>query len=368
MTDLADLIDTTTQDEELTDLLAAATAEGFPVTSWQSGSVPRTLLEIDAQTNSAVRTNVSDIARGGFFDLSTEGWLTLLAKSHSNENRIPAVITQGDATLTCASNAGPYTIGLRSIWISTTSGLRYTNISAGTLSSGSTLELSWEAEQAGSDYNVASNTITRMVTPLSGVTVNNPDSAWITQTGANEESDADLVTRCRAKWATIGTGSSDAAYVYWSRQADSEVRRVVVRSHDDEGVVTDGHVTIVLAGESGTVSSGARDAVEAYIEARREICAQLHYIAASVNTQTVTATMTVLAANRVQAELDVTANLVALAGAITIGGTIYRSALIEALMEPDGMVNANMTAPAADVAMSWNQIAAFTEDFTWVEV
>jgi uncharacterized phage protein gp47/JayE len=368
MTDLADLIETTTQEEELADLIAAADAEGFPTTSWQSGSVPRTLLEIDAQTNSAIRTNVSDIAKGGFLDLSEEGWLTLLVKSWYNEDRVEAVITRGDATLTCASNAGPYTIGLRSIWISTTSGLRYTNISAGTLSSGSTLELSWEAEQAGSTYNVASSTITRMVTPLAGVTVNNPDANWITQTGANEESDPDLRTRGRSKWGPQGTGSNDDAYAYWSRQADSEVRRVVVRPHDNEGVDTDGHITIVLAGESGTVSSGARDNVETYIEARREICATLHYVAASVNTQTVTATMTVLAANRVQAELDVTANLVALAAEVAIGGTIYRSALIEMLMEPTGMINASMTAPVADVAMDWDEIAAFTEDFIWVEV
>jgi uncharacterized phage protein gp47/JayE len=368
MTDLADLIETTTQDEELQELLTAATAEGFPVTSWQSGSVPRTLLEIDAQTNSAVRTNVSDIARGGFLDLATAGWLTLLAKSVFNEDRVEAVITRGDATLTCASNAGPYTIGLRSIWISTSGGLRFTNISAGTLSTGGTLSLSWEAEQAGATYNVAANTLTRMVTPLAGVTVNNPSASWITQTGANEESDEDLRDRCRDKWAILGTGSSESAYEYWSRQADSEVRRVKVRAHDDEGVDTDGHVTIVLAGESGTVSSGARDAVETYIEARREICAQLHYVAASVNTTTVTATMYVRAAYRAQAEADVETYLDALAAEIEIGGTQHVSAIVEALMTPAGMVNAVLSAPAADVDMDWDEVAAFTPDLTWVEV
>jgi uncharacterized phage protein gp47/JayE len=368
MTDLADLIETTTQDEELTDLLAAAATAGFPTTSWQSGSVPRTLLEIDAQLNSGVRSNVADIAKGGFLDLSTAGWLTLLAKSVFDEDRVAAVITQGGATLTCASNAGPYTIGLRSLWVSTAGGKRFTNITAGTLSTGGTLALSWEAEQAGSSYNVAANTITVMTTPLAGVTVNNPSSSWITQTGADEESDEDLVARCREKWAILGTGSTEAAYSYWAKQSDAEIRRVVVRPHDNEGVTADGHVTVVLAGESGTVSSGARDNAEDYIEARREICAQVHVVAASVNTQTVTATLTVRAANRAQAEIDVSANLVALAAEIEIGGTIYRSALIEALMEPTGMVNASMSAPAADVTMSWDEIAAFTEDLTWVEV
>jgi phage-related baseplate assembly protein len=368
MTDLADLIETTTQEEELAELLTAADAEGFPVTSWQSGSVPRTVLELDAQVNSEVRGNVSDIAKGGFLDLGEGGWLTLLAKSIFNEERVAAVITRGDATLTCASNAGPYTIGLRSIWISTPGGLRFTNITGGTLATSGTLALSWEAEQAGSDYNVAANTLTRMVTPLAGVTVNNPSATWITQTGADEESDEDLRTRCRDKWAILGTGSSESAYAYWSRQADSEVRRVVVRSHDDEGVTTDGHVTIVLAGESGTVSSGARDAVEAYIEARREICAQLHYVAASVNTTTVTATMYVRAGYRAQAEADAETYLDALAAEIEIGGTQYRSAIIEALMTPAGMTNCVLFAPANDVVMSWDEIAAFTPNFTWVEV
>jgi uncharacterized phage protein gp47/JayE len=368
MTDLADLIETTTQDEELQDLLTAAAAEGFPTTSWQSGSVPRTLLEVDAQVNSAVRENVSDIAKGGFLDLATAGWLTLLCKSVFDEERVEAIITRGDATLTCASNAGPYTIAARSIWVATAGGKRFTNLTGGTLATSGTLALSWEAEQAGADYNVAQNTITRMVTPLAGVTVNNPSANWITQTGADEESDEDLRERCRDKWAILGTGSSEAAYAYWSRQADAEVRRVVVRSHDDEGVTTDGHVTIVLAGESGTVSSGARDNVEAYIEARREICAQLHYIAASVNTVTVTATLYVAAAYRTAAESAVEDALDALAREVAIGGVIYRSAIIEALMGPTGMVNAVLDAPAADVDMDWDEIAAFTPDFTWVEV
>lgn len=368
MTDLADLIETTTQDEELTALLAAATTEGFPTTSWQSGSVPRTILEIDAQVNAAQRSVVADIAKGGFLDLSTSGWLTLLAKSQWDLTREPAIITRGTVVLTCAANAGPYTVGLRTLWISDTSGRRFTNITAGTLSTGSTLSLTWEAEQAGSTYNVAANTITVMTTPLAGVTVNNPSASWITQAGADEESDSALVLRCREKWAILGTGSTDDAYSYWAKASDTEIRRVKVRPHDDEGVDTDGHITIVLAGDTGTVSSGARDAAEAYIEARREICAQVHVVAASANTQAVTATLTVRADNRTQAALDITANLNALAMVVDIGDLGYRSAIIEALMQPTGMVNAVLTTPAADVDLDWDEVIAFTESFTWVEV
>lgn len=368
MTDLADLIQTTTQAEELADLLADAASEGFPTTSWQSGSVPRTLLEIDAQVNAGVRANVADIAKGGLLDLATGGWLTLLAQSQYDETRVPAVITRGTIVLTCASNAGPYTIGERSIWVSDSSGRRFTPIGSGTLATGGTLSLTYEAELAGSTYNVAANTITVMTTPLAGVTVNNPSSSWITQTGADEEADADLRARCREKWAPLGTGSNEDAYAFWSKAADSEVRRVKVRAHDNEGVSADGHVTIVLAGETSTVSSGARDAVEAYIEARREICAQLHYIAASVNTIAVTATLYVRAANRAQAEIDIGANLVALAGEIESGGTVYRSAIIEALMTPAGMVNAAVAAPSGDTSLAWDEVAGFTLSATWVEV
>src|SRR5690606_696186 len=104
---------------------------------------------------------------------------------------------------------------------------RFTNLTGGTLSLGGTLDLSWEAEEPGDDYNLANGTLTVMVTPLAGVTVANPDpgtGTWITQTGADEESDPELRERCRNKWSTLGTGSTEDSYEFWAKQASNEVR------------------------------------------------------------------------------------------------------------------------------------------------
>jgi len=56
------------------------------------------------------------------------------------------------------------------------------------------------------------------VTTLPGVTVANPPiqgtASWTTQAGADAESDPAYRGRCKAKWGTLGSGSTEPAYIY----------------------------------------------------------------------------------------------------------------------------------------------------------
>ena len=76
-----------------------------------------------------------------------------------------------------------------------TIGLKYRNITAGTIPAGGSLPLIFEAESPGAQYNVPNNTITVLNTPLNGVTINNPDpgsGTWITSEGSDVETDERL--------------------------------------------------------------------------------------------------------------------------------------------------------------------------------
>ncbi len=368
---LEELLTVPTSDENLAAYLTQATAAGFPATSWQSGSVPRTLLEIEATTHAALRESIREIASGGLLDLATGGWLTLLAASQFDLARTAAVKTQGLATLTAAAGAGPYTITARTLWISDASDRRYTNATGGTLSTGGTLQLTWEAEYGGAAYNVANGAITTMVTPLAGVTVANPNpgtGSWITQSGADEEADAALRSRCRNRWALLGTGSTVDAYTYWALAGSNEVRRVSVREHDNLGVTADGHVSVIMAGSTGGVSGAAVTAVTSYIAARRPLCATVHVASATTKAVTVSGTATVAIAFSAAAKAAVSTNLTSLASEIAIGGTVYKSAVIEAVMAAPGMVNYAPTLPAGDTALAYNEVVQFTDSLTWAEV
>ncbi len=357
-TTLDTLLDPPTKDEQLTELLADAVALGFPTTSWHSGSVPRTLLEVEAETLSGVKAQVRDAAAGGFIDLAAGDWLTLLARGVFEVERDPGLLTQGTIRLTCSAAAGPYSIGVRSLWVSDALGRRYTNIAAGTLASGGTLDLTVEAEQVGSEYNVAIGAITILVLALPGVTVTNPDiggGTWITQAGAGAEGDEALRARCRARWGTLGTGSTASAYEYWARAASAEVRRVTVREHDALGIDTDGAVTVVLAGETGTVSAAAVSAVLAYIAERKPLCVDLYVAACSVISFGVTGTLTARVGSP-SALATAKANIESLGAMLRIGETVYRAAIIEQAMLPDGAVNFVLTTPATDVPLAWDEV------------
>lgn len=370
MTTLEDLIAVPTEDEKLTELLADATAAGFPTTGWQAGSVPRTLLQIEAKTLSGLQATDADIAKGGFLDRAERGWLTLLAKGVFDEDRVAAVRTEGVATLTAAPVAGPYTIVPRQLWIADPAGRRFANITGGTLPLGGTLSMVWQAEEAGADYNLANGTITVMATPLAGVTVDNPDpgtGTWITQTGADEESDDELRARCRNKWSTLGTGSTEDSYEFWAKVASDEVRRVSVLDHNNLGADQDGHVTVILAGSSGPVSGTAVTDVTDYIETRRPLCSTVHVASASPRAITVAGTVTVLATFRAAAEAAIVDNFTTFAEETPVGGTVYVAALIEQIMLPAGVINVVLPT-AVDVALDFNEVPAFTLDLDFSEV
>lgn len=364
-TSYAELIQPVTEDEELTTLLELATLAEFPATSWQSGSVPRTLLELAAKRGATLANLIREIALGGMLDEATGDWLTLLAASVFDVQRLPAVRTRGQVVLTCLPTAGPYTIAVGQITVADISGHLYTNTIGGTLAAGGTLTLTFEATIAGSDHNVGNNALTRMLTPLVGVTVNNPlivgSTTWITQNGTDVETDEQVRLRCKSKWATIGTGATADTFRFWATTANPEVKRVNVLEHSNLGTPEDGHVTVYLAGDGGIVGPDALAAVQAYVAVRRPLCVTEHIENSTASATPVTATVYCRAGTSGAVAPAVQESLRAYFRSIPIGGTIYRAGIIEALMVVEDVVNVVVSAPGGDILLSENVVATWHE-------
>lgn len=358
---LADLITAKSSDVLLAELLAELQTRGFPATDWQPGSVPRTLLEAYAEQLASFSTAQAAVAAGGFLDTSSGAWLTLLADQFFDVDRKEALTTKGTVRLTAAGGAGPYTITIGQLWVATSSGKRFTNVEGGTLTLAGTLDLEFEAESPGSAYNVGSSTITTLVTSLAGVTVNNPASPWITRAGTDEEADAALRQRCRDRLPTIGTGATASAYRTWSQEASEEVRRVLVSG--DGGT---GEVTVVIAGDDGPVSAGAVTDVETALGERKPITDTLDVQNAVAEPIDVTATLYGEATYEDAALAEAEDAVAAAINAFEIGGTVYRAALIEALMSPDGVQNVVVSTPASDTVLAATEVATVgTITLTW---
>ena len=183
---ISDLLTPWTVDQVRALLLATLQAQpgGLIVTDWNSGGWERSIVELDAVALQDLATNlVPIIAASGFLDLAllyAPSWVPLIVQEVYGLSPNPAIATLGTMVLSCAASAGPYTFSPGQLWALGLGGNRYFNTTGGTLPSGGTLALQWQAETAAASYNDSYNTVTQLLTQFAGVTINNPPSTYST--------------------------------------------------------------------------------------------------------------------------------------------------------------------------------------------
>jgi len=369
---VASLITARSADAIVSEQLDVLAGEEFPVTSWQPGSVPRSLVKADATSMAAMDTNVANLAKAAFLDDSEGDWLVLLAKSRFDVDAEPAGYTVGRVLLTVASGAGPYTLSAAQLLVSDGARRwRSTNTGSVVVTSAAPVSIEVRAESAGAAYNVASGAVTQVITPaLAGLSVSNPvyaSGTWVTTAGADRESDASVRARCRARWGTLGRGANDAAYVYWARTGHSRTAEVT-RASVVWGI-GDGTLTIYLAGPSGPVSTPVENAVGAWIERNKPGTDYPTVVSASARVVSLVATVRVDAASDSAANRALATDaLAAYFAALAIGDDVDLGALYHALYQATGVIDVDISQPASDVSVNTNEVATLSASLTWVAV
>lgn len=368
-----DILVAKTRDTLIAEILAVLAADGCPVTAWQAGNPLRTLTRADATALADLHATVKLIGAAAFLDDAEGDWLTLLARSKFQVTRVAGVACVGRVVLTVASGAGPYTITAGGLLVS--DGVRRwrsTNTSSVTITSAATTTIEVQAEATGTAYNVANGVITTIVSPaLAGVTVTNPaisGGPWYTTAGAAEESDASLRQRCRDKWGTLGRGGNDTAYRYWARTGhayEAQVTRAAVVWGPGDGTVT-----VYIAGPTSAISdSGITAAVQAWVDLNNPGTDTVTVTPATGVTVTISGTITVRSAS------DSTANRALATDAIAayfaglgIGDDVDLGAIYAAIYAARGVVDVDLTSPAADTSINNDQIAVPSVSLTWTLV
>jgi hypothetical protein len=353
-------------------------------TSWQPGSTALTIAEMDSDAMADRDELIAAVTKGGFNELAEGPWLTLLARNVYDNERILGLPAAGTVRLSCSASAGPYTLVAGQVWVSTAGGKRYVNTAGGTLASGGTLNLAFQAETTGASFNVSNNTITVLVTALAGVTCNNPDpgsGSWLTTQGSDDESDAALRARNRAKWTTIGVAANADGYVQFAKDATASGAggvTQVTRGKATPSATVPGQVDVVIAGVSGAVGGSTVSAVQAYIDALTPLTSVAVVASAANKAVTITATVKVKAAQATTTQAAAEADLAALASGTAIGASEglpveFITAAIVGPLNADGsnnrgITNLSMSAPAADTVLAANEVPTFTLAITWTPV
>ncbi len=364
---LEQLLDSPTEAQALQVVLDVADSLGFPVTAWQSGNPGLTIAKMLARVYFDTSKAIAAVARAAYRATARDEWLDLVIESQYDEPRRGSTFTQVREVLTCSATAGPHTIAIGDLWFATASGLLYTNIEGDTLATGGELALTFQAESPGAKYNVGNGAITRMRTPLTGVTTTNAGisgASSIVQNGTDAECDDDYAARAPLKWGTISAQPPVGAIEFWAKKASAEVVQVAV----DESEATQladggGAVRVYLAGEAGAVGSPVIAAVDAYLQARRAPGSVITTLSVTNLVITITGEVFVLASQLVTAQAKVEAQLDAFFRALIIGGPILPGETVGkvyldaiegqiAIALGTAFVDSNITAPTSDTALA----------------
>lgn len=384
MTTLAELL----APDDLTTLQAAFFAEmislhktnGVPVDAWLSTvNVGLSQTQINALLFANERLARSQLAQATFLQYASGDGLTLFARSQYSLERYLAQVTKGTIRLVSTATAPLYNFVAGQVTVgttgSTTNQKLYTNITGGTLAPNGTLDLIFEAAEAGASYNIPNNTPLDLKTSFVGVTVSNPiyppAFTWITQAGTDLESDDSLKQRCLARLGTIGAECNEEGILYWTflapaGYAASPVKFAKVLSNWTKTSSYTGYwpglVSVVVGNDFGPLAPGDLAAVRGNFENPQKygIGRQLFLIDMELLPVTVSADVFAFGASGLttqQIEDMVMASLVDFESFIDIGEVIFPQKIGARIEDANKKVirNVNMISPVSVITPLYYQ-------------
>lgn len=230
MATLSDIIRGVTEPQYEKQLMDELRSRGVPVDSWLDTSniglsltkwTSAALAELRGSSlDPATYQGVTYLAQSAFLQYASGAGLTALSESQYQNTRQLASTTQGTIWLIASITASPQNILPGKLIIGSTLDpkLTYTNVTGGPIAPGGILDLVFRATVAGAKFNVSNTHPMVLKTPLPGISVSTPlyppGVSWITSSGSDEESDAQLKKRDIYRWSTIGAGANAEALKY----------------------------------------------------------------------------------------------------------------------------------------------------------
>lgn len=193
-------------------------------------------------------------------------------------------------------------------------------------------------------------------------------ASWILTPGQDIESGPALRARDKGRWGTLGVGAGNAqAYDFLARSAPNGGSEVVqTDAYPDPDVA--GQVDVVVAGQTGPVSSGALANITAYITGRSPLTVSVAVINAAAQDITVSGTVYVKAAQQVQASVAIQTALSNYGASVKIAGLVEWTQIVAAIVNQaqSGVTNYTPAAPLTDIQLATATVVQFTISLTYV--
>ncbi len=161
--------------------------------------------------------------------------------------------------------------------------------------------------------------------------------SWIVQQGQDQESDASLKLRCKARWPALAVVPTLSKYTLWVLAASTQITQVLPQT---DGTVNN-KVNLYIAGQAGAVGQYVVNQMHAYLNSVTDLTDFPNVVSATNRAVSLAAgvTVKVKAAQLATAKPLVQAAIAALMNGVGINGKLYLSQLIDAIMNVPGMID-----------------------------
>jgi hypothetical protein len=240
--------------------LEVATAVGLPATTWRSGDPTRTTFKYLARVLASLEDQNGAFIESAFLRSASGDYLTIVAEDTYG-------VTPGEATYATPSvtitNTGTrrYALDPGDLVVrSSANGKTYHSVDAGTWNGGTTLAISFIADEAGSDSSCGVNEIDELVTTFLGLTI----TASTASTAADAQDEDSVKQACEDSRGALSPNGPADAYNYVVKNSELTGSVEITRAETFDG--GDLEVNVFVAGNAGIVSgvalAAAQDAVE----------------------------------------------------------------------------------------------------------
>lgn len=222
------------------------------------------------------------------------------------------------------------------------SGIAFVTTAAGVIGGGGTVDIAAKAMLAGVSGNQAASTVLMLSAAPTGV---QSQASIVAMTGGTDtESDSDLLARVLYDMRLPPCGGAKHDYYRWAMEVPGVTDAYVFTQRR----VVNG-VDVVIETEGGAPSQQLIDDVLAYIDSVRPPCVDLLVMGPTLVTVDIVAVLTLYGTTLTDAAARINGVLQAYFGTLHVGDAVTRAMLISLVMGVKGVVDVDLTTPAANV-------------------
>lgn len=260
---ITDVITLSTADEIEAEILSICVTKELPVTSWQSGSVIRTIIRILSESIALKGQLDVEASKGGLGDLASPEWAKVWADALYDVQYGTAEAATGLINAVNATNTNYDFDAGELIVANKINGKTYRNQAVISVPANDSLDdIAISSDEIGTVADAAPGDIIVVVNGLTGLTVTNPEAVL----GSDEETTEALVRRARAKFSTLSPNGVKGAYDFVVQTPElCPTSSRITRSRTIADALT-GLVSVYIANADGAPSGADVDIAQTAID------------------------------------------------------------------------------------------------------